>query len=54
MLINTEEKNNMTNKTKKVNLHNLDQLVKLYNQLEDRGEKIQNISFKDEDKNFKF
>ena len=53
MLINTGE-NNITNKTKKVNLHNLDQLVNLYNQLEDRGEKIQNISFKDEDKNFKF
>lgn len=53
-LIAKKGKNNMTNKTKKVNLHNLDQLVNLYNQLEDRGEKIQNISFKDEDKNFKF
>jgi len=44
----------MSNKTKKVSLYNLDDLVDLYNQFEKRGETIKNISFKDEDDNFKF
>ena len=45
---------NKTKKTKNVRLYNLDDLVKLYNQFEERGEMIKDISFKDDDDNFKF
>lgn len=43
-----------TKKNKKVCLYNIDQIIQLTNELKDRGETIESISFKDEDDNFKF
>jgi hypothetical protein len=54
MLINTEEKNNMSNKKEKeVAFYEIDKVVNLYNELAERGEELESIDFIDQE-NFKF